>query len=291
MAADMEFCLLGPLLVRWGKTALPVLPRKQRVLLAALLLRANRMVSLDELTEVMWGPAPPVSARSTLRNYVKELRKTLAVSGDSRLITVPGGYQIRVTAAELDLSRFDALQAEARACAGAGAWDEASAQLREALSLWRGEPLADVPSEPLVLREVPRLAELRLQAIERRIEADLQLGRHADVITELRYLSADRHPFRERLHGQLMLALYRDGRQAEALAAYADARHVLVEELGAEPGTGLRELHRHILTTSPALELPKAARSTVGRREPPVPRGNCRPGSRISPAAPMSWRR
>jgi DNA-binding SARP family transcriptional activator len=267
----MEFCLLGPLLVRWGKTALPVLPGKQRVLLAALLLRANRMVSLDELTEVMWGPAPPVSARSTLRNYVKELRKTLAVSGDSRLITVPGGYQIRVTAAELDLSRFDALQAEARACAGAGAWDEASAQLREALSLWRGEPLADVPSEPLVLREVPRLAELRLQAIERRIEADLQLGRHADVITELRYLSA-MHPFRERLHGQLMLALYRDGRQAEALAAYADARHVLVEELGAEPGTGLRELHRHILTTSPALELPKAARSTVGRREPPVPR-------------------
>jgi DNA-binding SARP family transcriptional activator len=215
----MEFCLLGPLLVRWGKTALPVLPGKQRVLLAALLLRANRMVSLDELTEVMWGPAPPVSARSTLRNYVKELRKTLAVSGDSRLITVPGGYQIRVTAAELDLSRFDALQAEARACAGAGAWDEASAQLREALSLWRGEPLADVPSEPLVLREVPRLAELRLQAIERRIEADLQLGRHADVITELRYLSA-MHPFRERLHGQLMLALYRDGRQAEALAAY-----------------------------------------------------------------------
>jgi DNA-binding SARP family transcriptional activator/Tfp pilus assembly protein PilF len=271
VAADMEFCLLGPLLVRRGKTALPVLPGKQRVLLAALLLRANRMVSLDELTEMMWGPAPPVSARSTLRNYVKELRKTLAVSGDSRLITVPGGYQIRATAAELDLSRFDALQADARACAGAGAWDEASAQLREALSLWRGEPLADVPSEPLVLREVPRLAELRLQAIEGRIEADLQLGRHADVIAELRHLSA-LHPFRERLHGQLMLALYRDGRQAEALAAYADARRVMVEELGAEPGTGLRELHHQMLTASPALELPEAKRPTVGRREPPVPR-------------------
>jgi DNA-binding SARP family transcriptional activator/Tfp pilus assembly protein PilF len=267
----MEFCLLGPLLVRRGKTALPFLPGKQRVLLATLLLRANRMVSLDELTEMMWGSAPPISARSTLRNYVKELRKTLAVCGDSRLITVPGGYQIRVTAAELDLSRFDALQASARTCAGAGAWNEASVQLREALSLWRGEPLADVPSEPLVLREVPRLAELRLQAIEARIEADLQLGRHADMIAELRHLCA-LHPFRERLRGQLMLALYRDGRQAEALAAYADARRVLVEELGAEPGTGLRELHHQILTASPMLEVPEAARSAVGRRDPPVPR-------------------
>ncbi len=252
MAADMEFCLLGPLLVRRGKIALPVLPGKQRVLLAALLLRANCMVSVGDLVEVMWGSDPPASARGTLRNYVKELRKALGGSGDSRLVTVPGGYQIRVTAAELDISKFDALRASAMKSAGIGAWHQASAQLRAALSLWRGEPLADVPSEWLALREVPRLAEMRMEAIEARIEADLRLGRHADVIADLKRLVA-LHPFRERLHGQLMLALYLDGRQTESLAAYQGIRKLLLDQLGVEPGHDLRLLQRQILTADAAL--------------------------------------
>jgi DNA-binding SARP family transcriptional activator len=275
VAADVEFCLLGPLLVRRGGATLPVLPGEQRVLLATLLLRANRMVSCDELAEAMWGSEPPASALGTLRNYVKELRKALADSGDSRLDTVPGGYQIRVQVAELDLSRFDALQASAQAAASAGAWDQAAAQLRAALSLWRGEPLAGVPSERLASREVPRLAEMRLQAIEARVEADLQLGRHTEVIAELRQLAA-LHPFRERLHGQLMLALYREGQQAESLAAYQRVRDVLRHELGVEPGVGLRLLQQQILAADPALASPSAAppRGPAAAAGPPARRRN-----------------
>ena len=252
MSADVEFCLLGPLQVRNRGIALPVLPGKQRVLLAALLLRANRMVPLGELTEVIWGSQPPATARGTLRNYVKELRKALAAGTGSRLGTVPGGYQFRVSADELDLARFDALLARAKAAASVGAWEDASRWLRAALSLWRGEPLADVPSEWLTARDVPRLAELRLQAFEAWIEADVQLGRHEHVIAELRRLTTV-HPFRERLHAQLMLALYRDGRQAEALAAFQRVRRALLRELGVEPGPDLGLLQQQILTADPAL--------------------------------------
>jgi DNA-binding SARP family transcriptional activator len=252
VAPDVEFCLLGPLLVRRGDAPLPALPGKQRVLLAALLLRANCMVSWDELAEAMWGSEPPASARSTLRNYVKDLRKTLADGVGSRLSTVPGGYQMRVSAAELDLSKFEVLRTSAQVSASAGDWDRASEQLGAALSLWRGEPLADVPSERLASQEVPRLAEIRLQALEARTEADLRLGRHADVIAELRQL-ADAHPYRERLHSQLMLALYRNGQQAEALAAYQRVRDVLLERLGVEPGPELSLLQQQILGGDPAL--------------------------------------
>jgi DNA-binding SARP family transcriptional activator/tetratricopeptide (TPR) repeat protein len=252
VSADMEFCLLGPLVVSRGGKALPVLPGKQRVLLAALLLHPNRMVSLAELTEALWGPQPPATARGTLRNYVKELRKALADDGENRLCTVPGGYRFRVTATELDAARFSELRASGVAAAGASAWAEASAQLHAALSLWRGEPLADVPSEWLAAREVPRLAELRLGAIESRIEADLHLGRHEHLIAELRRLTAA-HPFRERLHGQLMLALYRDGQQAAALAAFQRVREALLSDLGVEPGSSLRLLQQQILRADPAL--------------------------------------
>jgi DNA-binding SARP family transcriptional activator len=280
VSADVEFCLLGPLLVKKAGIAQPVLPGKQRVLLAALLLRPNRMVSLGELTEIVWGPEPPATALVTLRNYVKDLRKNLAASGEPRLSTVPGGYQFRVTAAELDLTTFDELVASAQASAGAGAWKLASARLSSALSLWRGEPLADVPSEWLAAREVPRLAELRLQAIEARIEADLHVGRRDQAIAELRRLTA-LHPFRERLHAQLMLALYHDGRQAESLAAYQRVREALLSELGIEPGPHLRVLQRQILNADPALT-PASVPAPRGVTAPTASAG----GKRASVAVP-----
>jgi DNA-binding SARP family transcriptional activator/tetratricopeptide (TPR) repeat protein len=257
-AAELDFCLLGPLLVRRGTLALPVLPGKQRVLLASLLLDANRRLSLDQLAEALWGPAPPSSARGTLRNYVKELRRALADTGAARILTLPGGYLIRVDDTELDLSRFQELRAAAMAARAAGAWDTAAARLRAALALWRGEPLADVPSDWLKARQVPRLAELRQQAAEALIEADLQLGRLPDVLPELRQLVAS-HPLRERLHRLLMLALYRDGQQGAALVAYRQARQVLLEELGAEPGPELQKLHQQILAADPVLLAPVPA--------------------------------
>jgi DNA-binding SARP family transcriptional activator len=271
VVTEFEFCLLGPLMVRRDGVAVIVPPGKQRALLAMLLLNVGKVVRLDELTETLWSAGPPPSGPVAAQNYVMRLRKALGDAGRERIITQPHGYLIRVDSGELDVSRFAALLVAARAAARDGAWDQAATSAQGALGLWRGEPLADVDSEVLAAREVPRLAELRLQALQVRIDADLHLGRHTEVIAELRQL-AGTHPLRERVHGLLMLALYRDGRQAEALAAYADARRLLVEELGVEPGTGLRELHQQVLTADPALELPTPERSTVGGREPTVPR-------------------
>jgi DNA-binding SARP family transcriptional activator len=269
VAAEFEFCLLGPLLVRQGGVVTPVTREKERAVLAALLLGAGRPVSLDELTETLWGSRPPQSARVTLQNYVRRLRKALADPGGSRISTLPHGYLMSVASDELDVSRFEALHNAARDAAREGAWELAAAQLRAALSLWRGEPLADVSSQLLALREVPRLTEMRLQAVEARINADLHLGSHGEVIGELRQL-ASVHPLRERLHALLMLALYRDGQQAEALAAYQRARRVLIDELGAEPGPELRRLEHQILTADPALETlpPLPAHSGPGLSSP-----------------------
>ena len=269
MDTATQFGLLGPLLVRRGEVTLPVAPGKQRAVLAALLLSAGRVVSLDELTDVLWGAAPPPSARVSVQNHVMRLRKAL---GDgTRIRTHPHGYQIRVNDSDLDVSRFEAHLAAARTAARDGSWDAAAGQAQAGLALWRGEPLAGVESDLLASRDVPRLAELRLQAVEVRLDADLRLGRHAEVISELRHL-AGAHPLRERLHGLLMLALYRDGRQAEALAAYARARQVLIDELGTEPGTGLRELQRQILNADPALDLPVQAPGAADSPAPSVPR-------------------
>jgi DNA-binding SARP family transcriptional activator len=271
--SEFEFCLLGPLLVRRGGVVTPVTRGKERAVLAALLLGAGRAVSLDELAETLWGASPPRSARVTIQNYVRRLRGLLADVGGSRISTLPHGYLMSMAAGELDASRFEALQDAARAAAREGAWDQAAAQLRAALSLWRGEPLADVPSELLAVREVPRLTEMRLQAVEARISADLHLGGHGAVIGELRQL-ASTHPLRERLHALLMLALYRDGQQAEALAAYQRARRVLVDELGAEPGPELRRLEHQILTADPALVLtgPAAVPANASAPAGPAPR-------------------
>jgi DNA-binding SARP family transcriptional activator/tetratricopeptide (TPR) repeat protein len=264
-----EFCLLGPLLVRQGGVARPVAPGKQQAMLAALLLSAGRVVSSDELTEALWGSAAPPSARVAVQNHVMKLRKAL---GDgARIRTHPHGYQIVVDVGELDVSRFEAHLAAARAAARNGSWDAAAGQARAGLALWRGEPLADVESDLLATRDIPRLAELRLQAIEVRLDADLHLGRHAEVITEVQRLAAV-DPLRERLHGLLMMALYRDGRQAEALAAYSRARQILVAELGTEPGAGLRELHRQILNGDPALDPPAQAPDGAHSPASSVPR-------------------
>ena len=248
----MEFWLLGPLVVRRDGATVPVSQGKQRVVLATLMLNANRVVPVDELAEALWGPMPPASARVTVQNYVKRLRLTIEDADRSRISTRPRGYLMRVDDGELDISRFETLTASACSAAREGSWSRAAANARAGLALWRGEPLADVESEVLAAQEVPRLTEIRLQALELRLKAQLYLGDHVKVIPDLQRLTTD-HPLREHLHGLLMLALYRHGRQAEALATYQAARRALVDELGTEPGYELRELHQRILAADPVL--------------------------------------
>lgn len=255
MTTEVDFCLLGPLMVRCDSVPVPALPAKQRVLLATLLLSANQVVSLDELAEAMWGSAPPRSAPSTLRNYVKCLRRVMPDLVSSRICTQPGGYLCRVQPGELDIDRFGELLSGAKVSMAGGSLEHAADQLRDCLALWRGEPLSDVSSDVLVLRERPRLREMRLQALDARIEADLQLGNHGDVIAELRKLTVV-HPLHERFYALLMLALYRDGQQAAALAVYRHARRTLVDELATEPGPELRQLEQQILAANPMLNPP-----------------------------------
>jgi DNA-binding SARP family transcriptional activator/Flp pilus assembly protein TadD len=255
MAVEMEFFLLGPLVVRCGAITVPVPRGKQRTVLAALLLSANKPVHVADLAETLWGAEPPPSARATVQNYVKRLRCAFGDSGRDRIRTMPHGYLIEVSAGELDVFRFQALTAAARSAAREGSWAQASERARSALSLWRSEPLGDVESEALAQREVPRLAGLRLQALETRLDAELHMGGHADVLPELQHL-AGAYPLHENLHALLMLALYRCGRQAEAQAVYQHVRRVLAEDLGMEPGKEIRELHHRILTADPELSVP-----------------------------------
>jgi DNA-binding SARP family transcriptional activator len=252
----MEFFLLGSLLVcPAAKAEVRVPSGKQRVLLAVLLLHSNHVVSADVLVEALWGSEPPPSARAATRNYVKRLRTVLDDAGHDLIRSVPGGYLIRVAAGDLDVTRFEELERTGQEAAAAGDWDHAADLLRAALSLWRGEALEDARSEWLAARELPRLAELRLRALDTRIELDLRLGRRAEAIAELWRLT-NLHPLRERLYRLLMLALCQDGRYAEALAVYQSARRVLITELGTEPGPDLRRLHQRILTSDPALAGP-----------------------------------
>jgi YVTN family beta-propeller protein len=232
----------------------PLAQGRQRLLLAVLLVHANETLASDHLIDALWGEAPPASAGSSLHNLVSGLRKGL---GDGRLATSGHGYALRVADGELDLQLFDALVASGRAAATGGDPERAAALLREALELWRGPPLGELAYHPALASEAARLEEARLAALEVRIEADLACGRHAELVAELEALTRE-HPLRERLCAQQMLALYRAGRQADALAAYRDARERLVEELGVEPGPALRRLERAVLEQDPALGAPDA---------------------------------
>lgn len=256
----MEFLLLGPLLVRSGTALIPIPQGKQRALLAALAVRNGRVVAASELAELIWEGRPPRSARPTLHNYVKRLRHALGEPGKTLIQTRPPGYLIAAEPGDVDVIRFAALCGSGKEAARRGYWDQAAAQLQVALSMWRGQPFVDIPCGLLADSEVPRLAELRAAALEDRIDADLHLGRHHQVIGELRAL-ASAEPLRERLHLLLMLALYRAGRPAAALTAYQQARSTLISELGLEPGAALRQLQQQILSADPALDLPPSLNS------------------------------
>jgi len=260
--APMEFGLLGPFLVRRDGDLVAVPRGKQRAVLATLLLNANQLVPIDELADALWGESQPPSAEMTIRNYVKRMRRTLGETS-GRISTGVRGYSITVEPSEIDIARFEGLALSVRASVRDGRWDRVPEQARAALSLWRGDPLSDVGSRVLADRETPRLAEIRLQVLEARFDADVRSGAHADVIPELRRL-VRAHPLREHLHATLMTALYRCGRQGDALEAYRDARRTLVAELGVEPGAELRVLHERMLAADPALDLSGPTR-TVAR--------------------------
>src|SRR5689334_16660618 len=250
--------VLGPLMIRSEGAEVLVPAPKQRVILAALALRAGQVVSYDELAETIWDGAPPTGARVAIRNYVKRLRQIMGPVAGRRIVTRDPGYALEAAAGEVDALRFTALCAVGGEAIRGGdpdgaaqAWDV----LTEALGLWRGNPLVDVPSNVLITAEVPRLDALRMQAQEWRMDAGLAQGRHSELVSELTQLARD-HPWRERFHAQLMLALYRCGRQAEALAAYQRTRRLLVDELGVEPGRELRDLQAGILAADPRLTTP-----------------------------------
>jgi DNA-binding SARP family transcriptional activator len=244
----MEFLLLGPLEARVDGRAVELGAAKQRALLALLLLDAGRAVSVERLVDELWGERVPATARKMVQIYVSSLRKVMPAG---LLQTSGAGYSLKIAPEDLDVGRFEQLAAQGRAALGAGAADRAAAHLRAALELWRGPALAEF-GEPFAGREGARLQELRLAALEDRIEADLGAGRHADVAAELESLVQE-HPHRERLRGQHMLALYRSGRQAEALGSYREAWRSLDEELGIQPSPELRRLEQRILAQDPAL--------------------------------------
>jgi DNA-binding SARP family transcriptional activator len=242
----MEFQILGPLEVVDGGRALPLGGSRQRTLLALLLTRANEVVSADRLIDELWGERPPRTAANALHYHISQLRKAIAPS--NAIITRDPGYLIRVGPNELDLLRFERLVDEARRAPP----DQAGRLLRAALDLWRGPALADLAHEPFAQAEILRLDELRLGALEQRLEADLALGRHAEIVGELEAL-VRAHPLREQLRGQLMRALYGAGRQADALAVYRETRSLLVDQLGIEPSAALQDLEKAILRQDPAL--------------------------------------
>jgi DNA-binding SARP family transcriptional activator len=242
----MEFRILGPLEVVERGRLLELGGPRQRALLAVLLTRANEVVSTDRLIDDLWGAQAPSTAANALQYHVSQLRKALAPM--EAIMTQEPGYLIRVGPDELDLLRFERLVEEALHAPA----EVAARLLRDALGLWRGPALADVAHEPFAQAESLRLEELRLAALERRVEADLALGRHGELVGELELLVRE-HPYHERLRGQLMLALYGSGRQTDALEVYRQTRHLLIDELGVEPSPALQELERAILEHDPTL--------------------------------------
>jgi YVTN family beta-propeller protein len=293
-----EFGILGPLEVMRSGRAVPLGGPRQRAVLALLLLEANRAVSMDRLAEDVWGGRPPDAWVATLQTYVFHLRRSLEPDrargdGGGVLVTRDRGYLLRVDRDHLDAALFRDGFTAGRAALEAGRYAKAAQTLRQALDLWRGPVLADLADYTFIQREAMHLEELRLAALEARIDADLALGGHDALTAELEQLVAD-HPLRERLHGQLMLALYRCGRQADALASYRRVRDLLTTELGIDPGEPLRRLHAAVLAHDPELDW------NVGRHAPaeaqpagtPVP--SPEEGSPRGPAADrreLAWAR
>jgi len=244
---------------------LPLGGAKQRGLLALLLLERNRVVPRDRLVDALWGDAPPASAANSIQVYVSKLRKLLDdadSNGETELVTEPPGYLLRVSAGKLDADDFERLVSEGRAALTAGAPEEAESLLAQALALWHGPALADLANEPFAQAEISRLEGLRMQSLEARFDAMLALGRQADAVGELQAL-VGLHPLDERLRGQLMLALYRSGRQADALETYRVFRGVMSDELGLEPSAELRDLEQAILRQD----------ATLGSTQAPAPAG------------------
>jgi DNA-binding SARP family transcriptional activator len=252
----VEFLILGPVDVLDGGRAVPLPAGKPVALLRTLLLNRNRVVSVEDLIDELWGEDPPETAAKALQGHVSQLRKAL---GADRLSTKPPGYRLRVDEGELDLDRFEQLVRDGRERLAAGDAKAASRELESALGLWRGP--------------APGLEERRLAALENRIEADLVLGRHAQLVPELETLVA-RDPLQERLRGQLILALYRSGRQADALEQYRQTRETLVDQLGIEPSEALQELHRAILRHEPELEARRSGPAPYA--DPTLPRSRLR---------------
>ncbi len=271
----MDFRILGPLEVWEADRRLPLGGAKHRALLAILLLEANRVVSTDRLVELLWGDEPPETVNNTLQVCVSQLRKILEpghVRGSpyQLLVSQEPGYLIRANADQIDLRRFERLREDAQHATSNGHPDAAAHALREAIALWRGPPLADIAAEPYAIAEGNRLNEMRLGALEDRIEADLALGRHRELVGELEAL-VGQHPLRERFRAQLMLALYRSGRQAEASDVFHKTRAVLVEELAVEPGQELQKLLKAILNQDPALNLVQGQQSAPARKTNNLP--------------------
>lgn len=286
-----EFGILGPLQVWRSGQAVPLGGPRQRAVLALLLLEPNRVVSMDRLAEDVWGGHPPVGWVTTLQTYVFHLRRALEPDrarggAGGVVVTRDRGYLLRVSREHLDAALFEDGFTAGRAALEAGRYGEAAATLRKALDLWRGQAFADLADYAFTRPEATRLEELRLAALEARIDADLALGQHDALTGELDRLVAE-HPLRERLHGQLMLALYRGGRQADALAAYRRVRDLLAEELGIDPGEPLRRLHRSVLAHDPALDFRESHQASAeGQRPGAGPPGTAAPAplpSRVRP--------
>jgi DNA-binding SARP family transcriptional activator len=264
----MRFRVLGPLRVWDGSGWVSIRAGQERVVLAVLLAEAGRVVSAGRLIDEIWGQRPPRTAVNTVQVYVRRLRRALGFAADGPLVTRTHGYELLVGDGELDAVVFERMVASGRRALAEGRLEVAVAELAEALAFWQGPPLADVPPAPTVAAETGRLTQARLGALEDRVGAQLELGRHGEVVGDLQRL-VDEHPLRERLRSHLMVALYRCGRRAEALEAYRHARDAMVDRLGLEPGPQLQRLQQAILVDDP--ELTRTGRPGPDSDGRPVP--------------------
>jgi DNA-binding SARP family transcriptional activator/streptogramin lyase len=289
----VEFRILGPLEVLEDGLPLALGRLKERTVLAVLLLHANEFVSRERLIDELWGTSPPPTARKAVNVYISKLRQTLTRNGHDPIATAEGGYRLVVSPDLLDAERLRNLIAQARGCIADSESDAASQLLQEALALWRGPTLAGIQLESLCRDEVAQLEELRLAALMDRIDCDLALGRHEQVLGELNVLVRE-HPLRERLRAQQMLALYRADRQADALDAYAEARRALVDDLGIDPSEALQRLQQAILRHDPALATPEGTAAVDGLPQsatapPPTPTAGADDPAPLRRFRPRRW--